>query len=131
MNDAPPRGIVVAHAGLAKGLVEAVQRITGIDEAALVPFSNEGLGPSGIVDGLNHLMDAGPTIVFTDLREGSCGIAARHACREGGERAVVTGVNLPLLLDFAMKRSILPFHELVARLVERGREGISAIPAPE
>ncbi len=130
MSDAQVRGIVVAHAALARGLVEAVQRIAGMDDDALVPFSNEGLGPEGIRDGVARLAGDGPVIVFTDLREGSCGIAARRACRDSGSCAVITGVNLPLLLDFAMKRSSLPLEELVPRLIQRGRDGICAIPEP-
>ncbi len=131
MSEASPRGIVVAHAALAEGLVEAVQRIAGLDDNALVAFSNEGLGPAGIREGLAKLLDSRPAIVFTDLREGSCGIAARQVCRGGPQRVVITGVNLPLLLDFAMKRAALPFDELVPRLVQRGRDGISAIPSQE
>lgn len=124
MSNAGVRGIVVAHSDLARALIEAVERIVGPDAGALVPLSNEGLGPDAIRERLDELVGDGPAIVFADLREGSCGLAARQVCL-GGERALITGVNLPVLLDFAMKRH-LPLDELVPRLVDRGRAAIAS-----
>lgn len=125
MSDDGVRGIVVAHSELARALIGAVERIAGSEEGALVPLSNEGLGPEAIREKLDELVGEGPAIVFADLREGSCGLAARQVCLGGGTRAVITGVNLPVLLDFVMKRH-LPLDELVPRLVERGRAAIGS-----
>lgn len=129
MNDAAIHGIVVAHSDLARALIEAVQRITGVEDGVLVALSNEGLGTVGIRDRLAELVGDHPAVVFTDLREGSCGMAARQVCLGSPNRVVVSGVNLPMLLDFAMKRH-LPLSELTARLVDRGRSAISALPEP-
>ena len=125
MSDDGIRGIVVAHSELAGALIAAVERIAGHEEGALVALSNEGLGPEAIRKKLDDLVGDGPAIVFADLREGSCGMAARQVCLGGRTRALVTGVNLPVLLDFVMKRH-LPLDELVPRLVERGRAAIGS-----
>jgi mannose/fructose-specific phosphotransferase system component IIA len=127
MNDPAVRGIVVAHAELAEALIRAVERIAGPSDGALVSLSNEGLGPEGIRKRLEELIGDGPAVVFTDLREGSCGLAARQVCVGRANHVVVTGANLPLLLDFVMKRH-LPIDQLVTRLVDRGRNAISAMP---
>lgn len=126
MSDgAGTRGIVVAHSALAQALIDAVERIAGVDDA-LVALSNEGLSPEAVRERLDELAGDGPAIVFADLREGSCGLAARQVCiGSGPHRALITGVNLPVLLDFAMKRH-LPLDELVPRLVERGRGSIAS-----
>lgn len=119
------RGVVVGHGAMAAGLVDAVRRISGAPEDALVPLSNEGLGPDALREELDRLVGAGPTVVFTDMHSGSCALAARLACRVGGERAVVCGVNLPMLLDFVFHRDVA-VPTLVERLVERGRSAVTA-----
>ena len=130
-EDAGVRGVVVAHSELATALVEAVGRIAGLEPGVLQPLSNEGLGPEGIQDALaERLGHGGPAIIFTDLREGSCGIAAQRLCVDRPEHVVITGVNLPMLLDFALKRH-LPLRDLVDRIVDRGRNAVQALPGPE
>ena len=122
------RGVVVAHSALAEALAGAVQSIAGLEPGALQPLRNEGLAPDAIRDALDELLaGAGPAIIFTDLREGSCGIAAQRLCVDRPDHVVITGVNLPMLLDFAMKRH-LPLGDLVERLVDRGRSAVQALP---
>jgi N-acetylgalactosamine PTS system EIIA component len=129
MSEQGVRGVVVAHAELADGLISAVQRITGVDDDVLVGLSNEGLSPDGIRQRLDQILKGGPGIVFSDLREGSCGMVARRVCVGREDRVLVTGVNLPMLLDFAMQRD-QPLNELARRLVQRGRTAVTAFPDP-
>ena len=123
------RGIVVSHGTMAEGLVDAVRRIAGGAADALSPLSNEGLSPLDLKNALDRLAGDEPTIVFADLMSGSCGMAALVSARESSGRAVVCGVNLPILLDFVFHRE-LPVDELVPRLVAKGRDGIRTLPAP-
>jgi len=129
-ESAPARGIVVGHADMAQGLVDAVRSIAGAGaEAALHAVSNDGKGPEELKAALDAATTGdGPVIVFVDLESGSCGIAAAYACRAMADRAVVCGVNLPMLLDFVFHRD-LPIEELAARVAERGRVAIRAVPA--
>jgi mannose/fructose-specific phosphotransferase system component IIA len=124
---APVRGIVVGHGEMANGLVDAVRRIAGEAGASLTAVSNEGKGPEELKAVLDAATGEGPAVVFVDLESGSCGIAASYTCRAKEGRAVVCGVNLPMLLDFVFHRD-LPLAELVARVVERGRSAIRAAP---
>ena len=128
MSDTAPlaQGIVVAHGAMAQGIIDAVRRIAGDSADALTPLSNEGLGPTELRESLEDLSRSGPTVVFADLLSGSCGMAALATCRDDHRRAVVCGVNLPVLLDFVFHRD-LPLEELVPRLVAKGREGIRAL----
>jgi mannose/fructose-specific phosphotransferase system component IIA len=118
------RGLVVAHASIAAGLVDGVRQIAGAGDEALAGISNEGCNPESLRERLNAALGTGPAIVFTDLGSGSCAFAARRLALERPETAVVTGVNLPILLDFVFHRD-LPLASLVERLVEKGRAGVT------
>jgi mannose/fructose-specific phosphotransferase system component IIA len=127
MSEPPVRGIVVGHGGLAAGLVDAARRIVDADEDALRAVSNQGLSPDAIREAVSLHLGPGPAILFTDMQSGSCGMAARRLVQGRADVVVVSGVNLPLLLDFLTHRE-LPLAELVPRLLNTGRRGICCAP---
>ena len=123
------RGVLLSHGKLAEGLVDAVQRITGLDEDILMAMSNEGQSPQGLAAQVEELVGSGPVVVFTDLGSGSCALTAQLTCKDNGRRAVVFGMNLPMLLEFVFHRE-LPLSELVPRLLQKGKEGVKTAEPP-
>ncbi len=117
------RGVLLSHGKLAEGMVDAVRRITGLDEGVLVAMSNEGASPQGLADQVDALVGSETVVVFTDLGTGSCALTAQLMCRNNGHRAVVFGMNLPMLLEFVFHRE-LPLSQLVPRLLQKGQEGV-------
>jgi PTS system N-acetylgalactosamine-specific IIA component len=98
-----PRALVAGHGEFAVGIVSAVDQITGRG-GVLVALSNRNLGADEIVRTLRDaIVQAGAQVVFTDLPAGSWTIAARRVQRERPELVVVTGANLPALLDFVFQ----------------------------
>ncbi len=129
MSEQPTiRGVVVGHGDMPRGLVDAVRRIAGDAAASLSAVTNEGKGPDVLRAEVDAAAGPGPAIVFVDIQSGSCGLAAAYACRGCVGRAVISGVNLPMLLDFVFHRE-LTIDTLVARLVDGGRAAIRAAPA--
>ena len=122
------RGIVVGHGDIPKGLLDAVRRIAGDQSEGLTAISNSGLSVEDLKIKLDAVSGSDPTIMFTDLLVGSCGIAAAYSCRNTTERIVVSGVNLPMLLEFIFHRD-LPLNELAEMLVDTGREAIRSSSA--
>lgn len=118
-------GVVVAHADLAAALIEAAEKISGI-EGALIPISNDGLSPSALEAKLSEEVGEGPAILFTDLSSGSCTFACSSLVRTHPGLAVVTGTNLAMLIDFLFNRDLEP-AALAGRVVEKGRSGSKAI----
>jgi mannose/fructose-specific phosphotransferase system component IIA len=117
------RGVIVSHAAVAQALVAAVTAITGI-EGALTPISNEGCGTEALGERLREAVGAGPAVLFVDLPGGSCFTSsARYAKQRGADIAVVTGVNLAMLLDFVFNRDIPP-AEAARRAVDAGGNAI-------
>jgi len=97
--------------------------ITGI-EGALTPVSNEGCGTEALGERLREAVGAGPAVLFVDLPGGSCFTSsARYAKQGGANIAVVTGVNLAMLLDFVFNRDIPP-SEAARRAVDAGGKAI-------
>jgi len=119
----PVRGILLSHGRLAEGMVDAVQRIAGLEEGVLVAMSNDGKSPQGLADQVDALVGSASVVIFTDLGTGSCALTAHLTCRNHGRRTVVFGMNLPMLLDFVFHRE-LPLAQLVPRLLEKGKEGV-------
>ena len=122
------RGVVVCHGSLAEGYVDAVRQITGVGEEALVALSNRGLSPETMAADIRAAVGDGPAVIFTDLLAGSCGFAARRLAQQAANVAVLSGVNLPMLLHFVMHRQE-PLPEVVPRLVEKGRAAVVCSPA--
>jgi fructoselysine/glucoselysine PTS system EIIA component len=127
-NEVPVRGILLTHGAMADGIVDAVRRITGVGEDALEPLSNRGVSPEMLAEDIRARLGSSPTILFTDLQSGSCGFAAHRVSRDHEDMVVISGVNLPMLLEFVMNRQ-LPLQELVPRLLARGRAAIGCAPA--
>jgi PTS system N-acetylgalactosamine-specific IIA component len=123
----PLRGIVVSHAELAAALVAAVQSISGVGDA-LHAVSNEGCDPAALAARIEAAIGGGPAILFVDLPGGSCFTSALRLAHGRSEAAVVTGVNLAMLLDFVFHRDVSP-EEAARRAMETGGRAIRTVAA--
>ena len=123
----PLVGIVLAHAEVANALVAAVQSIAG-DQHGLVAVSNTGCDRAALTARLDGAIGGRPTVVFADMPGGSCAFSAASYARGHSNVAVVTGVNLAMLLDFAFHRDLAPAAS-AARAAQTGRGAITAIGA--
>jgi mannose/fructose-specific phosphotransferase system component IIA len=121
------RGIIVSHAAVAQALVAAVRAITGIDNA-LTAISNEGCGTEQLAERLRDAVGDGPALLFVDLPGGSCMTSSMRYAKQHADIAVVTGVNLAMLLDFVFHRNISP-EEAARRAVDAGAKAIRVTAA--
>ena len=121
------RGIIVSHAAVSQALVAAVRAITGIDNA-LTAVSNEGCGTDALAERLREAVGDGPALLFVDLPGGSCMTSSTRYARQHADIAVVTGVNLAMLLDFVFHRNITP-EEAARRAVDAGAKAIRVTAA--
>jgi len=122
------RAIVAGHATFAAGLVSAVDAITGRG-GVFRAVSGAGLAAADVAALLASALDeTGAMVVFTDLPGGSATLAARRMQRERAGLTVVIGVNLPTLLEFAMREGAA--KDDVAAAVDRGRENIRIVDTP-
>jgi PTS system N-acetylgalactosamine-specific IIA component len=121
-----PRALVAGHGEFAAGIVSAVEQITGRG-GVLLPLSNRGLGADEIVRVLRDaVVSADAQVIFTDLPAGSWTIAARRVQRERPEIVVVTGANLPALLDFVFQTDS-PAAVAARHAADKGRGALAVL----
>jgi mannose/fructose-specific phosphotransferase system component IIA len=89
-------------------------------------LSNEGLSRDDLEDAIEACVrdwkEGG--LLLTDFWGGSCHTCGSAAARRHGEIVIVTGVNLPLLLDYVHNRDRFTALELAERLQTKGRDSI-------
>jgi len=125
-HDAAPRAVVAGHGTFAAGIISAVEQISGRG-SVFAAVTNAGLDAVGLDAAMREAVARhGARVVFTDLPAGSCTIAARRCAREGAGLAVVTGANLSMLLDYALKADD---GAAAARAAARGRDAIVVVDA--
>jgi mannose/fructose-specific phosphotransferase system component IIA len=129
MSDTTPiRAVLLGHGALAEGMMDAVRHITGCPPEAVVALTNMGRSPQALTEAVVAALGTGPAIIFTDLPSGSCGVVARRLAQHTSELVVISGVNLPVLIEFVMNRT-LPLSELVPRLLTKGRAALGCAPS--
>ena len=117
--------LVVMHGELAHALVAAAARLYGPVDDVLV-MSNEGLSRDAleheISERVSHWREGG--LVLTDVWGGSCHVCGAMAARGHGDVIVLTGINLPTLVDYLHNRDALGVQELAERLLRKGQDSI-------
>ena len=123
------RALVAGHGDFAAGLISAVEAVTGRGEL-LEPIQVKGLCGEDIQQLLRErIQSTGALVIFTDLQAGSCTMAARRLLREHPQVMLVSGTNLPMLLDFVMS-SAPSASDAAHASVERARSAIAAYGGP-
>ena len=117
--------LLVTHADLGAALLRAAQQIYGpvmdVDFLSNSELSRADL-ESAIRERVSGWTHGG--LVLTDFPGGSCQQCGLLAARGNAEILVVTGVNLPGLLDYLHNREHYPVAELAERLVTRARDSV-------
>jgi len=123
--------VIVSHGDLAEGLIDAMQLIVGQQEG-VVAVSLKETDP---IDGLTERVSAaieevgGPdgVLVLVDLFGASPFNISAQLTQKHAMVQVVTGVNLPMLLETALQREAMPLEELARLAADSGRNGIKTL----
>lgn len=116
------KGVVVAHGGLGQALVNEAERISG-QVGSLIAVTNDGGDKVEIAHRVATAIGGKPAVIFVDMPCGSCFFAAMHEARGHDDIRVVTGVNLPMLVDF-LHNQTLPPEAVAVRAAEKGSDAI-------
>ena len=123
------KAIVAGHGTFAEGMLSAIEQITGRSDQ-FIGVTNRDLSAHGVEALMrDRLATSGASVIFTDLPAGSCTMAARRIQREQPGMAVVTGVNLATLLDFAFHVEAGDEHA-VEHAADKGRASLVVTGGP-
>lgn len=118
--------VLVTHDGLAGALMRSAEMIVGkIECCEQVEVAAEERADdimSRVVAAVEKVSADG-AIIMTDLFGGTPSNMAMSFLKDG-QIEVLTGVNLPMMIEFSSKRERLGITELASELSRCGREGI-------
>ncbi len=126
------RCLVITHGNIGMELVRVTGLILGPVEG-LAAMTNSGKSLPDLKAEIAAWLEEGAAagspggLIMVDDYGGSCATAAQLACGHEGGRAIISGVNLAMLLGFLTWRDNDEFDELVSRIVRKGREAITLV----
>jgi PTS system mannose-specific IIA component len=123
--------VILTHGDLCFALKDTLEGIMGKQEG-LSAISNCGMGKEELFLALdkrvNQKADGDGIVVFVDMFGTSCWQIARKVVEKTDKNeqksALITGVNLPMLVKFFSLRASLPLEELVPLVKQEGEKGI-------
>jgi PTS system mannose-specific IIA component len=122
--------VVVTHLQLAKELVSAAEMITG---SKLVNFRTVSIDPSDDPDHAGEKVlsavkgaDSGGGVVLLVDMFGGMPSNLSLSLLERGKTEIVTGVNLPMIIEAATSSQQVSLEKLVSLLTSSGQSGIRA-----
>ncbi len=124
-------GIILTHGPIGVAMIEAVRGIVGIDEG-LHALSVTNMSVDEITQRLRAIVN-GPeekqegAIIMASLKGGSCWNVAVAVAKDHPKVKVLSGVNLPMVLSFVMKRESMTIDELICELENDGLKGITKL----
>jgi PTS system mannose-specific IIA component len=118
--------VLVTHAGLSGALRASAEMIVGTLETCVsvevAPNERADEIMARVVAAVEAVSSDG-AVIMTDLFGGTPSNMAMSFLKVG-KVEVLTGVNLPMIIEFCSKRERLPLVDLAVELQRCGREGI-------
>ena len=120
--------VIVAHGGLAREYLSAVEHVvgpqTGIRAISIEEDHDRAEKQDEIMDAADAVDEGDGVVVVTDMFGGSPSNLSLRACLSGN-RQIVYGANLPMLIKLAKSRQ-LSVPDAVSSALDAGRKYINS-----
>jgi PTS system mannose-specific IIA component len=121
--------VIVAHGGLAREYLLAVEHVVGRQDGVLaiaIEDDHDRKVKQAEISAAAESVDLGHgVVVVTDMFGGSPSNLSLPACAASGRR-IIYGANLPMLIKLAKSRD-LPVAEAVSAALDAGRKYINSL----
>ena len=118
--------VIAAHGGFADGLKDAIRVITGQQSRLVTVSLRDGDNIEGLKDrilsSIKKVDDGNGCVIFTDLFGASPANAAAYLMDD--KIIVISGANLPMILEILAVRNTLSVEEIAKIAVKAGRQSI-------
>ncbi|MEZ5777693.1 MAG: PTS fructose transporter subunit IIA [Paracoccaceae bacterium] len=118
--------VIVAHGGLAREYLAAVEHVVGkqggIRAIAIEEDHDRSAKQAEITAAADAVDDGDGVVVVTDMFGGSPSNLSLCACAKA-DRQILYGANLPMLIKLAKSRT-MPFRQATAAALDAGRKYI-------
>ena len=121
--------VIIGQGDLPRALLESAKAIVP-DAGGITALSNLECPVDSLKAKLEQTINGfpeGDVVVFADMFGSSCAIAGLEVKRSRSRIAVLSGVNLSMVIRFLCHRHKKPFAELMPFLVETGRTAVQAV----
>lgn len=129
----PARSLIITHGAIGLELKNVVEMILGPTDG-LDAMTNSGKAGPEITSDIVSWLEEGDSdpepsscLILIDDYAGSCATSAQFASRGRENVAIISGVNLAMILGFVTWRESSDFDELVRKVVQKGREAITML----
>ena len=121
--------VIVTHSQLGDALIEAAEFIIGNRPDALVSVSIDLTESAEVLrtridEGIKKVQSKDGVLILTDMFGGTPSNLS-YSFLEEGRIEVISGVNLPILIQAANTRSKMDLNTLAVKLEEFGKKSIS------
>lgn len=122
--------VLVSHGGMAKGMLEALEMITGVTDRIAAFGLYEGESPDSLLDTIKEqlpaLDDGSGVLFFVDMFGASPFNTCARIFLENQEKyALICGMNLPMLLELALQREGQSVDDLAQMAVTNGKDSVT------
>jgi mannose/fructose/sorbose-specific phosphotransferase system IIA component len=125
------RLIVTGHGKFATGLIDGIEIIVGKQENLIgIEFNNQNLEiyTEQIENAVKEAKDKNDSvIILTDLIGGTPFRISSFVSRNYSDVYVITGANIPMLIEAVLNRENFELNKLVNHLINIGKNGIESL----
>jgi PTS system mannose-specific IIA component len=123
--------VIVSHGELATGLLDAIRMIAGNQQGLTVVTLMEGEAPehheAEVATAIEEVDQGEGVLILADLFGATPFNVSGRLAMTKAQVEVITGFNLPMVLEVCLRREGMDLDEVVAMAKQAGQDGVRVL----